>query len=417
MSFFKNHTFFIARRLSVSAEGEKSSPAIKVAITAVALSIIVMIATIAIVLGFKREIRAKVTGFNSHLTLYTQPMTESDNYIVTLTPTLKRIIEEQPYVTSFSLDVSIPAILKTSDNFKGMYLRNIGSRQITEFLTKNIVEGKIPSGGDGNDKLKIALPQKAANQLNLKLGDKIDAYFLSGNIRVRRLEIAAIYNTHFDSYDDVLLYGSRDLIQGLADVRSNQGTSISITVDDFSKIRPYSLHMQQTLNKALETGLIYSYYKIENAQTQGAGYFAWLAMLDTNVVVILTLMIFVACITLISGMLIIILDKKRFIGLVRSLGMSIKEVRHIFIFLALRIAVWGILIGNIIAIPLLLLQDKYHIIPLKADSYYIDFVPVELNWVALLILNAAAVIVIYLTLIIPSWFAAKISPAETIRFE
>lgn len=128
-------------------------------------------------------------------------------------------------------------------------------------------------------------------------------------------------------------------------------------------------------------------------------------------------MIFVACITLISGMLIIILDKKRFIGLIRSLGAPISRVRRIFVYLALRVALIGIVIGNLITLPLLWIQDRYHIIPLNADSYYIDFVPVEISWQAILILNLATVVIIYLSLILPSWFAAKISPAETMRYE
>ncbi len=412
-----SYPLYLAKRLSLASGGRHSSPAIRVAVAAVALSVAVMLAAIAIVLGFKREIRDKVIGFNSHITLYAVPAGPEDSNLITLTPTLRALLDSQDFITSYSLEASIPAILKTADDFKGIYLKSMEGEALRKFLSSNIEEGSLPDfSKEGND-MKIVISRKAADQLRLKAGDKIDTYFMSGSIRVRRLEIAAIYNSHFDTYDNVFVYGSLPLIQNLGEVSGTQGTSVSITTDDFDNLQQNAEHLAAVLNEALASGLVYKYYRVDNALNQGAGYLRWLSLLDTNVIVILVLMTIVACAPLISGMLIIILDKKSFIGLIRTLGATVKKVRSIFIYMAIRIALTGIVIGNALMLALLWAQDRWHFLPLDPDSYYIDFVPVEISWQAILILNAATVFVIYLCLILPSCFAAKISPAETMRYE
>lgn len=412
-----NTSLFLARRLSLAAGGRRSSPAIRVAITAVALSVAIMMAAIAIVLGFKREIRDKVVGFNSHISLYIVPNSNDDSNLITLTPTLKSILDSKDYITDYTLQASIPAILKTPDNFKGVYLKNLDGKSLGDFIAKNLESGKIPDYSKAESEQKIVISRRAADQLMLNVGDKIDTYFISESVRVRRLEVAAIYNSHFDTYDNVFIYGSLPLIQSLGGISATQGTSVSITTNDFSNLEYNVQDLDNTLLEALAGGVVYRQYRTDNALNQGAGYFRWLSMLDTNVAVILVLMTIVACATLISGMLIIILDKKRFIGLVRSMGATVGNVRRIFIYMAIRVAVTGLILGNVLMLAILWAQQKWHLLPLDADAYYIDFVPVELNWAAFLMLNIVTVIVIYLSLILPSWFAAKISPAETMRYE
>lgn len=393
------------------------APAVKVAIIAVALSVTVMMMAIAIVLGFKREIRNKVVGFNSHISLYAVPQSPEESNLITLTPTLKSIFNSKDYIADYSLEASIPAILKTSDNFKGMYLKSSEGKIISKFITDNLEEGVFPDfSKDGNEN-KIVISRLAANKLNLKKGDKIDTYFLSGALRMRRLEIAGIYNSHFDSYDDIYIYGSLPLIQKLGEIGNTEGTSINIQVSDFDNLLSNSQDLSYTLTQALASGLVYKLYRVENAYTQGSGFFNWLSLLDTNVIVILVLMTIVACATLISGMLIIILDKKQFIALLRALGTPTRAIRRVFIFLAMRIAFTGLLVGNVISLLLLYAQDKWHIIPLEAESYYIDFVPVKIDYPSILILNLATLVIIYLCLILPSFFVAKISPAETLKTE
>lgn len=408
--------FYIARRLSLSSGGKKSSPAIVVAITAVALSIAVMLASIAIVLGFKREIREKVTGFNSHITLYSIPQADNDN-LVSLTPSMRGLLDKQDYINDYSLEASIPAIMKTSDNFKGVYLKSLGGGGQLQFIRDNLEEGKVPDFSKEGNELEVVISRIATNQLNLKAGEKIDTYFITDEVRVRPLKIAGIYNSHFDSYDDIYIFGNLGLIQKLGGIESDKGTTLLISVDDFNQVGDYSAMLQNTLTQATADGTLFRVYGVTNASEQGAGYFRWLSLLDTNVIVILILMTFVACVTLISGMLILILDKKNLIGLLRALGMKKSRVKQVFVWLAVRVAVTGMIIGNGLMLALLYCQDRWHFLPLNPEAYYIDFVPVEFNWLAFALLNLGVIVLIYLALILPSSFAARISPSETLKYE
>lgn len=411
-----NISLYLAKRLSPSSGDRKSSPAIKVSVTAVALSVGVMLAAIAVVIGFKREIREKVTGFNSHISIYLSGNTpEEENNLITLTPTLGQFLENQPYIRDYSLELSMPAVLKTSDDFKGIYLKSLNGRQLTDFLQNSLEEGRVPDFTNDKERDQIVISRIAANELGLKAGDRIDTYFINDNIKARRLEVAGIYNSHFDTYDKVMVYGALGLIQDVAGLKENQGTTIEITTDDESKIDQYTAELHNAISEAIESGLLYRRYMIDNVHNKGAAYFSWLALLDTNVIVVLTLMTIVAVATLISGMLILILDKKRFIGVTRSMGASVSTVRKVFVYLALKVALTGMAIGNAVMLSLLYLQQSRHIIPLDPEAYYIDFVPVELNWWSIAALNAACFLIIYLSLILPSRFVARISPAEAMR--
>lgn len=412
-----NYPLYIARKLRLSTGGRRQAPAVTVAIIAVALSVAVMLTSVSIVLGFKQQIRDKVVGFNSHISIYPSVTTMDEESVLTLTPSLKEELNNLPFVKDFTLQAAIPAILKTPTDFKGIYIKGLSGSNEIEFLKRNLEDGYVTDYKNENDKDKIVISRQAANQLGLKIGDKIDTYFITDDVRVRRLEITGIYNSHFDQYDQILAFGSLPLIQQLGLLDNDQGTYILVTTDNFDKIEEYTLLLQHHLNEALADGRLARLYHTDNVLNQSVGYFSWLALLDTNVIVVLILMIIVASITLISGMLIIIIEKKRFIGMIKVLGMPTSKVRKIFVYLAMRIAFRGMFIGNVLMISLLYLQYKTHFIPLDADSYYIDFVPVDLSVTSVLLLNLGVMLVIYLVLILPSRFVARISPSETLRYE
>ena len=424
-----NYPLYLARRLALGSEGRKASPAVRVAITAVALSVAVMLGAVSIVLGFKREIQSKVLGFNPHLTVYAISSEEGTQNLVNLSPTLRNILDEQEYITDYTLEASIPAIMKTPTEFKGVYMKSLGSEISIRFLSDALEEGELPaflnkgratkekSESSSDPDLDILISRSAASQLGLKAGDRIDTYFMTGDIRVRRLRVAGVFNTHFNTYDDIYIYGSLPLIQKLGNVDSDEGTSILINTDDFSRVGEYSNRLQTALAKATAEGLIYRYYSVDNAMSQGAPYFQWLSLLDTNVVVILTLMILVSVATLISGMLIIILDKKRFIALLRAMGAPVSATRKVFVFLAMRVATIGLLIGNPLMMAFLMVQNKWHFLPLDPEAYYIDFVPVELSWGWFALLNVGVLLAIWASLILPSRFVARISPAVQLSID
>ncbi|MCH5233269.1 MAG: ABC transporter permease [Muribaculaceae bacterium] len=408
-----NYPLFLAKRLSLTSGKGKSSPAVTVAIISIALSVIIMIASIAIVLGFKREIREKVVGFNGHISLYRIPISEFDDNILSLDSDLQEKLDSFNFITDYSVQTAVPAILKTPSDFKGVYMKALSGAQSKQFMEKNMEEGEIPDFTNPENTNKIVISRIAANQLKLEVGDKIDTYFISDDVRVRKLDVAAIYNSHFDQYDDILIYGSMPLINKMGDLEEGSGTFILIYTDDFDKIEEYASFLQYRMNEDALSGKSDRYYRTDNVLNQGRGFFSWLSLLDTNVVVIIILMLTIGAVTLISGMLIIILERKKFIGLVRALGASSAKIRSVFIYMALKIAMIGLLVGNSLIILLLIFQDKYHFIKLDADSYYIDYVPVEISFWMVIAINAGVLLVAYLVLVLPSRFVGKISPAET----
>ncbi len=410
-----SYPLFLARKLTLGSDGRHSSPAVRVGIAAVALSVVIMIAAVSIVLGFKREIRTKVRGFNSDITLFANPVGQSESNLVELTPLFHKALLSTPGVTSAELCISTPAIFKTSDDFKGVYLKTALSPQTRKFLTDNMETGALPDFETPEGQQKIVISRKTANQLLLKKGDRIETYFITDEVRVRKLEIAGIYNSHFDAYDDLMVYGSKKMLEEVSGLSPSEGTSILISTNDFNSLDMTEQEVLHTTMECLADGRSDRMYSSQTAIEAGAGYFNWLAMLDVNVIVILTLMMAVGCVTLVSGMLIIILDKRRFIGTLKALGSPSSKLRRIFVYLAIRVALSGLVIGDILAIAFLYLQYSTHFIPLDPDSYYMDFVPVDISWPAILLINAGVLFISYLVLILPSRFVARISPSETMR--
>ncbi len=405
---------YLSRRLSLSSGGRKSSPAVRVATAAVALAVAVMIISISIVIGFKREITERVTGFNADIMLTALPSYDSDgkpveDNLVTLTPTLRKILTDLPFVTDVAMQVNLPSILKTQDNFQGVYLKPLAGRQVTRFVSSALEEGTLPD----NDS-SILISRNIADALSLKTGDKIPTYFLTNTIDVSKMRISGIYNSHFDDYDDNFAFTTAAPLAARTGLSPSQATAILVSVDDFTKIEEYTALLQTALNQALTDELIYKPIRVVNARYSGAAYFHWLDMLDTNVWVILILMTVVSCVTLISGMLIMMVDKVRFIALMSALGGSRRLLSRVFVLLAIRVALLGLLIGDILGVGLVLLQKYTQWLPLDPDSYYIDFVPVAVNWYAFLALNVGVVIVTFLMLLLPSRYVGRISPARVL---
>lgn len=411
-------SLFLGRHLSLGSDGRKSSPAIKVSVTAVALSLGVMLAAIAIVGGFKREIKEKIGGYNSQITLYVVPDSNTDDVnVVNMNPSLTELLEKQEDISDYSLQLSVPAIFKTPDDFKGIYLRSLNSAKTAAFVKRNLEEGIVPDFSKRENVHKIVISRIAARELGLKTGDKIETYFISDDVRARRLEVAGIFNTHFDTYDKVLAFGALGLMQNITGLSDKQGTSVQIETPytDDEHITDAIINLNRTLTEATASGYLFREYRLDNIYNQGAAYFNWLSLLDTNVAVVLVLMIIVAVATLISGMLILILDKKHFIGIVRALGATCGTVRRVFVYLALKVAILGMIIGNAVMLTFLFCQNRWHLLPLDPEAYYIDFVPVELDFRSILLLNLSCFIIIYLSLILPSRYVSKIQPAEAMR--
>ncbi len=411
-------SIYISKRISLTKDKKKISPAVVVAIIGVALSILIMILSLSIVVGFQNEIKNKIIGFNSHITIY--PLAHNNDYesnIIDINNRISDILKSKEYVVCYQPIISTPAIIKTNDEFKGIYFKGVDGNYDFSFIENDIVLGSIPEFSDTINDDKVVISEIIAEQLSLTVGNKINIYFISDNVKVRSLKVEGIYNTHFNDYDNLYVYGSSSLVGELNNMEKHHYTTIEVTTDNFKNVEQYANDLHISFSEDVLTGKSQHLYKISTAQKIGESYWSWLALLDTNVIIIIVLMVLVSSFTLISAMLILILEKIRFIGIMKSIGASTTLIRNIFINLSIKIALIGIIIGNVIAISFIYFQEKFHFIKLDPQSYYIDYVPVDTNLLNFIVVNIFAIIIMWVLLILPSYVAGKISPIKTIRFE
>lgn len=411
---------YIARRLRLkNYNGSKqNSPSISIAVIGVALAIVIMMIAIVVVLGFKHEIRDKVMGFDAQITISNSDYTEKDKSYITFNDTLKSIINTTIPNGQISLSIKQPGILKTDNDFMGIVFKGMGTNYDWKFISDNLISGSIPNYNDENNQNKIIISKIISSSLKLNIGDKIYAYFFENNkIRTRRFEIAAIYETHFGEYDKLFAFSSLNTLQKLNNIDSITGNSIEIRNLPISEIENSSYNLQDSLIQACYTNKLSSLHRVDTVYNTGALYFNWLDLLDTNVIVILILMSLVSGFTLISSMFIIILERVNMIGIMKSLGATNTQIRRIFIYLTERLVIKGILWGNAIALTIIFLQSKFKLIPLDPEAYYLNYVPTEINWSYILLLNIGVIIISGLILILPSHLISTISPAKTIKFE
>lgn len=411
---------YIARRLRLkNYNGSKqNSPSISIAVIGVALAIVIMMIAIVVVLGFKHEIRDKVMGFDAQITISNSDYTEKDKSYIIFNDTLKNIINSTIPNGQISLSIKQPGILKTDNDFMGIVFKGMDKNYDWKFISDNLTSGSIPNYNDENNQNKIIISKIISSSLKLNIGDKIYAYFFENNkIRTRRFEIAAIYETHFGEYDKLFAFSSLNTLQKLNNIDSITGNSIEIRNLPISEIENASYNLQDSLIQACYTNKLSSLHRVDTVYNTGALYFNWLDLLDTNVIVILILMSLVSGFTLISSMFIIILERVNMIGIMKSLGATNTQIRRIFIYLTERLVIKGILWGNAIALTIIFLQSKFKLIPLDPEAYYLNYVPTEINWSYILLLNIGVIIISGLILILPSHLISTISPAKTIKFE
>ena len=409
---------FIARRIYQRNEGGKevSKPAIRIAMAGIAIGLAVMIVSVSVAVGFKHEIRNKVVGMTSEVVvtslddaqLYqTKPIAATDSLMSAL-GNVENVQHAQRYSTKTGM-------IMTSDNFQGMMLKGVAQEYDFTFLKEYLLEGEIPVFTDSMSTNKVLISKSIANKLSLKIGDRLFTYYVEDNIRARRLKVAGIYQTNFSAFDDYFLITDLYTVNRLNKWKSDQVGGIELDVSDYSKIHQVSdVIRTQFFEQNDSYGQSYFCRSVEEANPQ---IFAWLDILDVNVWVILILMIGVAGFTMISGLLIIILDRTNMIGVLKALGADNTSIRKIFLAFSALLIGKGMLWGNLIGISLCVVQALFHPITLNPADYYVTTVPLELNWGLFLLLNVCTFLVSLLMLIGPSYLISRIHPAKSIRFE
>ena len=415
-----NWKLFIARRIyqTKEKEGDRnvSKPAVRIAMVGIAIGLAVMILSVAVVVGFKHEVRDKVIGLGADILVTSLDVVQS--YQVTPVvgdDSLISALEKMPGVKHVQRYATKPGMIMTSDNFQGIVLKGIGQEYDTTFLHRHLQEGHIPAFTDSVSSNQVLVSKTIADRLGVRVGDKLYTYYLENNIRARRLTVAGIYQTNFSSYDDLFLLTDLRTVERLNNWEPGQVGGLEIQVTDYDLLDETNGHILSSLDKKTDKfGGRYYAQTIEEVYPQ---IFAWLDLLDVNVWVILVLMVGVAGFTMISGLLIIILERTNMIGVLKALGADNTAIRKVFLSFAVFLIRKGMLWGNVIALTCCAVQYFFRPVRLDPAVYYIDAVPIELNLWIWLLLNAGTLVVSVLMLVGPSYLISRIHPARSIRFE
>lgn len=414
-----NFPLFIARRL-YSDQGDKrkvSRPAIHIATAGVAIGLAVMILSVCVVLGFKHTIRDKVIGFGSHIQVADfMTLQQMNQYPVVMNDSMTGTLKKIPGVKHVQRFAMKEGILKTDNDFLGVAFKGVGPEFDSTFIHQNMVEGSIPKFDDKASHNKILVSKLMADKLGLKTGQRIFAYFIDNNgVRTRRFTISGIYQTNLKKYDEIMVYTDLYTAVKLNGWEEDQASGAELTVNDFDQLNDVEDYIIKKVNRTVDHyGETYSSATIKELNPQ---IFQWLSLMDLNVWIILGLMLVVAGVTMISGLLIIILERTSMIGVMKALGARNKTIRHTFLWFAVFIIGKGMIIGNFLALGILALQDLTGIVKLDAQTYYVSTVPVEFNWLSIIALNIATLIISIFMLVAPSYLISHIHPAKSMRYE
>ena len=400
--------------LGIKEKNLLSAPIINIAVIGVAIGVCVMLLSIYIITGFKNEISEKLSGFVAHIDVksYTS-YASNQNDALHLDSTLIGAINRHKDIKQAYPYIDKAAILKNKDEIHGIIFKGVDSSYNAEFYSKYLVEGQIPSYDNINISNEILISNKIASLLHIKLGDKIQAHFVQNPPRVRIFTVKGIYDSGFNEYDDVNVLCDIQHLRKLNSWDKNKASGLAIEIKDIEKVYETENFIYETLLEK-DKG---DFLNIETIFQKAPQIYDWLKLLDINIALVITLIIIVSGFNMISGLLVLILDKTRMIGLLKALGYKNKKLRELFIYIALGLVTKGIIWGNLLALIIYFIQDTFNIIKLDSSVYYMSSVPMQFNLYSTLLLNVGVIFATFIMLIIPTILISKIQPIKAIQFD
>jgi lipoprotein-releasing system permease protein len=409
---------FIAKRL-IKERGQGTSfsrPINVIAIIGIALGLAVMILAVAILTGFKQQIRDKIAGFAAHIQVVNLDANLSyETVAISSDQPFVNKIRNHPGIKSIQVFATKAGIIKTDENIQGVVLKGIGSDYDWSFFSSNLIEGEVVRVNDTVRTDNVLISKKVSDMLGLKLGDSFSMFFVQDPPRMRKFTITGIYETSLEEFDKTYLFCDINHIRSLNGWTENQVSGFEIFINDFDELDRMTVVVQDAIG--YRVGQNEEQLKVTNIRDKYPSIFDWLGFQDTNVIIILILMILVAGFNMISGLLILILEKTNMIGILKALGSGNKLIRNIFLYQAAWLTAKGLFWGNVIGIGLAFLQLKTGMFSLDPASYYLKSVPINLDPVHIILLNAGTMAAIILMLLIPSQLIARITPVKAIRYD
>ena len=406
-----NTSLFIAKRLYNAKENNNNytRPIIRIAILAIALSVAVMILSVFILSGFKSNISNKVFGFGGHINISKFSYNQSyENDPINFNSEMLTEIELMDFVDNVQTYATKAGVIKKNNEILGVVLKGVDQHYNWNFFNENLISGNIPIYNDSITENAILISKNISSKMKLNVGDEMIMYFMEKPVRIRKFIISGIYKTGLSEFDDITVIGDLKHIQKLNNWNLNQIGGYEISINNFKNIEIYTSLIDESIDYDLKALSINDKYP---------QIFDWLRLQDFNVLIILILMLIVGGVNMITSLLIIILEKSRLIGMLKAIGASDWNIRHIFIYNSLQIILAGLFWGNLIAVTLSLLQIRFNFLKLDEAIYFMDFVPINIELFSLFLINLGTIIICYLILVIPSAVIAKISPAKSIKFE
>ncbi len=375
-----------------------------------------MILSVAIMVGFKKEVCEKVIGFGSHIQITNFDSNSSYETVpIAVSDSLLRALREFPHVRHVERFATKMGVLKTDTDFQGIVLKGVDEDYDWSFFRGNLKEGRTLRADSVKSSTDIVISRYLANLLRLKTGDDVRAYFIGEDVRARKFSIVGIYETGFMDYDKLFVLCDIRQIRRLSGWEADEVSGLELLVDDYKNLDRTAEDLYFSLiEKQDRNGNTYYTRSIKEMNPM---IFNWLDVLDVNVVVILVLIFAVAGFTMISGLLIIILERTNMIGILKALGENNDSIRKIFLYVSFFLIGKGMLWGNVIGLAICFVQSHFHVLKLDASTYYLDAVPISLSATALVLLNVGALAASMLTMLGPSYLITKIDPARSIRFE
>jgi len=404
-----NLEYYIAKRITFSSERTFSKTIIRIAITAIAISVATMLISISIVKGFQSEIKNKLIGFNSHIQVsHTKINFTFENEPVNINTNFIKSVKNLPEVKNIQVFITKPAIIRANNEIEGIVLKGVAKDFDWSYLKSVMVNGTILNLGDTIPADQIIISVSMAKKLSLKLGDKATLYFVQQPPRARRFAVCGIYETSIEDVDNVFAVCDLRHIQRINNWDSTQIGGYEINLQDFNTLQQSNdkIRLMAPMGQDCRT--------IKDNYPQ---IFDWLNLLDVNVQIILILMAIVASVNMITALLVIILEKTQFIGILKSIGAENMLISKVFIYNAAFLIVAGIVTGDLIGLSLMTLQYHFHILKLPPESYSISYIPVSFAWGKFILLNIGTLVFCTIVMYLPSRIVAKISPVKTIRFE
>lgn len=415
MQFWKSPRIielFLAGRIIKPAKGSFSGPIIIISIISLVLGLSVMMISLMVLTGFKKEISEKLSGFTGHIHI----VKYNSNNSLELPPiNIDSLdfhqIDEVKGVSHSQVFISKAAIIRTDEDMQGVMVKGVGADFDSTFFSNNLLRGSIPDFYGEKKSNEVLISEKIARLLHLQLHDLLRVYFVNnetGNLRGRRLEVIGIYQTRVEEFDERFVLADIRHLQKLNNWGENQVSGIELFVDDFSSLQAIEESVYDVIPYDLAT---------ENVKARYPQIFDWLQLQDINVIVILVLIILVATVSMISTLLVLILERTQMIGVLKAMGAKNSMIRRVFLLQAAYIIIIGLFFGNLFGIGLAYLQKNYELVKLDAETYYMSVVPINIDFVSILFLNLATLALVLVFMILPAMVTSRIEPAKSIRFD